>query len=86
MKILLTFLDISKAFDTINHQLLLDKLNCYGVRGIANNWFKSHLSSRAQYTEYNKNKLSLKCFNVGLPPGSALSPLLYLMFFNDLFY
>ena len=51
---LAVFLDLSKAFDTINHNVLLYKLNHYGIRGISNKWFASYLSNRKQYIEINK--------------------------------
>ena len=77
-------MDLSKAFDTINHSKLLHKLNCYGIRGTSNLWFKNYLSERKQYLEFNIIKSNLLNINCGVPQGSILGPILFLLYINDI--
>ncbi len=79
-----TFLDLSKAFDTVSHDILLTKLNHYGVRGISNDWFKSYLTNRFQFTQIDDIKSSLEMTVCGVPQGSILGPLLFLLYVNDI--
>ena len=72
-------LNFSKAFDTVNHCILLDKLFHYGVRGNALDWFESYLSNRCQYVTYNGVKSSIKDVSCGEPQGSILGPLSFLI-------
>ena len=78
------FADLQKAFDTVDHQILLAKLNHYGILGVSNEWFKSYLSNRNQYVSINGYESSLAVINCGVPQGSALAPLLFLLYINDL--
>ena len=78
------FIDLEKAFDTVNHKIILSKLNHYGIRGTANTWFFSYLSSRYQSVMLNGVTSSCKVITCGVPQGSTLGPLLFLIYINDM--
>ncbi len=78
------FLDLKKAFDCVDHQILLNKLALYDVRGITLNWFKSYLSNRNQICKVSNIFSDVKPTKIGVPQGSNLGPLLFLTYVNDL--
>ena len=78
------FIDISKAFDTLSHKILLSKLNRYGIRGVAYNWLKNYLINRKQFVEIDSTRSSLRNITCGVPQGSILGPLLFLIYINNI--
>ena len=78
------FLDLSKAFDTIKHDILLDKMAHYGIRGLVLEWFKNYLSNRKQFVDYNSHTSELKSISSGMPQGSILGPLGFIIYVNDI--
>ena len=78
------FLDLSKAFNTVNHVIVFDKLEHYGIRGLALDWIRSYFSNRKQYVEYNGHRSLRNEISCGVPQGSILGLLFFLLFINDI--
>ena len=77
-------MDLKKAFDTGNHAILLQKLKLFGISGIALKWFKSYLNGRKQFCRINNSTSDAQSVTCGIPQGSNLDPVLFLIYLNDL--
>ena len=79
------FIDLRKAFDTIDHSLLLQKMERYGIRGVTHNWLRSYLNNRFQYVNINNTESHLRRVTCGVPQGSVLGPKLFILYLNENF-
>ena len=77
------YMDLSKAFDTLDHKILIHKLEYYGIKGTELMWFKSYLSDRKQFVEIENCKSDYQTITTGVPQGSVLGPLLFLIYVNN---
>ena len=80
------FVDLKKAFDTVDHEILISKLSHYGVKNTELKWFCSYLSNRRQCCKVNGESSNFEYLRCGVPQGSCLGPLLFLLYINDMPY
>ena len=77
-------MDLQKAFDTVDHEILLSKLDYHDIQGISNNWFISNLSNCKEFASINGYSPALAAINCDVLQGSVRAPILFLLYINDL--
>ena len=76
-------IDLSKAFDTVDHVILMEKLHEYGIRGLSHKWIANYLCNRSQRVRVNNSFSPIHSVSLGVPQGSLLGPILFLLYVND---